>query len=49
MDRPAKWPTSWPMAPPLVFAAIKEITRDTAHLPVQQAFDLVIEVQAENR
>jgi crotonobetainyl-CoA hydratase len=27
--------------PPLVFAAIKEITRDTAHLPVQQAFDLV--------
>jgi crotonobetainyl-CoA hydratase len=27
--------------PPLVFAAIKEITRDTAHLPVQQVFDLV--------
>jgi crotonobetainyl-CoA hydratase len=27
--------------PPLVFAAIKEITRDTAHLPIQQAFDLV--------
>jgi len=27
--------------PPLVFAAIKEITRETAHLPVQQAFDLV--------
>jgi crotonobetainyl-CoA hydratase len=27
--------------PPLVFAAIKEITRDTAHLSVQQAFDLV--------
>ncbi len=27
--------------PPLVFAAIKEITRDTAHLPVQQAFDMV--------
>ena len=26
---------------PLVFAAIKEITRDTAHLPVQQAFDMV--------
>ena len=25
----------------LVFAAIKEITRETAHLPVQQAFDLV--------
>jgi crotonobetainyl-CoA hydratase len=27
--------------PPLVFAAIKEIMRETAHLPVQQAFDLV--------
>jgi crotonobetainyl-CoA hydratase len=27
--------------PPLVYAAIKEIARQTAHLPVQQAFDLV--------
>ena len=27
--------------PPLVFAAIKQIARETAHLPVQQAFDLV--------
>ena len=27
--------------PPLVFAAIKETLRETAHLPVQQAFDLV--------
>lgn len=27
--------------PPLVFAAIKEIARETAHLPMQQAFDLV--------
>jgi crotonobetainyl-CoA hydratase len=27
--------------PPLVFAALKEIVRETAHLPVQQAFDLV--------
>ena len=27
--------------PPLVFAAIKDITRETAHLPVQQAFDMV--------
>ena len=27
--------------PPLVFAAIKEVTRETAHLPVQQAFDMV--------
>ncbi|MBM4219457.1 MAG: crotonobetainyl-CoA hydratase [Gammaproteobacteria bacterium] len=27
--------------PPLVFAAIKEIVRETAHLPIQQAFNLV--------
>ena len=27
--------------PPLVFAAIKEIIRETSHLPIQQAFDLV--------
>ena len=27
--------------PPLVFAAIKEVDRETAHLPVQQAFDMV--------
>jgi crotonobetainyl-CoA hydratase len=27
--------------PPLVFACIKEIHRETSHLPVQQAFDLV--------
>ncbi|MGE4253092.1 MAG: carnitinyl-CoA dehydratase [Parvibaculaceae bacterium] len=27
--------------PPLVFAAIKEVLRETSHLPVQQAFDLV--------
>ncbi len=27
--------------PPLVFAAIKEVARETAHLPVQQAFGLV--------
>jgi crotonobetainyl-CoA hydratase len=27
--------------PPLVFAAIKEVLRETAHLPVQQAFDLI--------
>ncbi len=26
--------------PPLVFAAIKEVARETAHLPIQQAFDL---------
>ncbi|NDE88274.1 MAG: carnitinyl-CoA dehydratase, partial [Gammaproteobacteria bacterium] len=27
--------------PPLVFAAIKEIVRETAHLPIQDAFDKV--------
>jgi len=27
--------------PPLVFAAIKETVRETMHLPIQQAFDLV--------
>ena len=27
--------------PPLVFAAIKEVARETGHLPVQQAFDMV--------
>ncbi len=27
--------------PPLVFAAIKEVDRETSHLPVQQAFDMV--------
>jgi crotonobetainyl-CoA hydratase len=27
--------------PPLVFAAIKETVRETAHLPIQQAFDMV--------
>jgi crotonobetainyl-CoA hydratase len=27
--------------PPLVFAAIKEVVRETAHLPIQEAFDLI--------
>jgi crotonobetainyl-CoA hydratase len=27
--------------PPLVFAAIKETVRETLHLPIQEAFDLV--------
>jgi crotonobetainyl-CoA hydratase len=27
--------------PPLVFAALKEVIRETAHLPLEQAFDLV--------
>ena len=31
--------------PPLVFAAIKEVMRRTAHLPVQEAFDRVIKLR----
>ena len=31
--------------PPLVFAAIKEVVRETSHLPIQQAFDLVTKRQ----
>jgi crotonobetainyl-CoA hydratase len=27
--------------PPLVFAAIKEVLRETSHLPVQEAFDMI--------
>ncbi|MCB1377774.1 MAG: crotonobetainyl-CoA hydratase [Alphaproteobacteria bacterium] len=41
MDRAREIAAQLADGPPLVFAAIKEITRDTAHLPVQQAFDLV--------
>ena len=33
--------------PPLVFAAIKEVVRETAHLPVQTAFDLLNRQQLE--
>jgi crotonobetainyl-CoA hydratase len=33
--------------PPLVFAAIKEIIRETSHLPIQQAFDLVTKRKLE--
>lgn len=33
--------------PPLVFAAIKEIVRETAHLPIQEAFDLVTKRRLE--
>jgi crotonobetainyl-CoA hydratase len=28
--------------PPLVFAALKEVIRETGHLPIQKAFDLVV-------
>jgi crotonobetainyl-CoA hydratase len=33
--------------PPLVFAAIKETIRETAHLPIQQAFDMVTKRRLE--
>ncbi len=41
MDRAREVATMLADGPPLVFAAIKEIVRETSHLPVQQAFDLV--------
>jgi crotonobetainyl-CoA hydratase len=41
MDRARELAAQLAEGPPLVFAAIKEITRETAHLPVQQAFDMV--------
>ncbi len=41
MDRAREIAGQLADGPPLVFAAIKEITRETAHLPVQQAFDMV--------
>jgi crotonobetainyl-CoA hydratase len=33
--------------PPLVYAAIKETLRETMHLPLQQAFDLVTKRKLE--
>ncbi|MFM7786503.1 MAG: carnitinyl-CoA dehydratase [Gammaproteobacteria bacterium] len=41
MDRAREVATMLADGPPLVFAAIKEIVRETSHLTVQQAFDLV--------
>ena len=41
MDRARELAQRLAAGPPLVFAAIKETLRETAHLPVQQAFDLV--------
>ena len=41
MERARELAAQLAEGPPLVFAAIKEITRETAHLPVQQAFDMV--------
>jgi len=41
MTRARELATQLAEGPPLVFAAIKEIVRETTHLPVQQAFDLV--------
>jgi crotonobetainyl-CoA hydratase len=41
MERARELAAQLAEGPPLVFAAIKEVVRETAHLPVQQAFDLV--------
>jgi crotonobetainyl-CoA hydratase len=41
MDRARALADQLASGPPLVFAAIKEIDRETAHLPVQEAFHLV--------
>jgi len=41
MDRAREVAAQLADGPPLVFAAIKEVDRETAHLPVQQAFDMV--------
>lgn len=45
MERARELAAQLAEGPPLVFAAIKEITRETAHLPVQQAFDMVTKRQ----
>ncbi len=41
MDRARELAELLAGGPPLVFAAIKEVVRETGHLPVQNAFDLV--------
>ena len=41
MDRARALADQLAAGPPLVFAAIKEVVRETAHLPIQQAFDRV--------
>jgi crotonobetainyl-CoA hydratase len=41
MDRARALADLLAAGPPLVFAAIKETVRETAHLPIQQAFDMV--------
>ncbi|MET0482330.1 MAG: carnitinyl-CoA dehydratase [Aestuariivirgaceae bacterium] len=41
MDRARELADLLASGPPLVFAAIKETIRETAHLPIQQAFDMV--------
>jgi crotonobetainyl-CoA hydratase len=41
MDRARELADHLADGPPLVFAAIKEVLRETAHLTVQQAFDMV--------
>ena len=39
--RPRTWPTSWPMARRWSLPPSRRSTRETMHLPIQQAFDLV--------
>jgi crotonobetainyl-CoA hydratase len=41
MTRAREMATQLADGPPLVFAAIKETVRETLHLPIQDAFDLV--------
>ncbi|MBG1231263.1 carnitinyl-CoA dehydratase [Aestuariivirga litoralis] len=41
MERAREVAAQLASGPPLVFAAIKEVDRETGHLPVQQAFDMV--------
>jgi crotonobetainyl-CoA hydratase len=41
LDRAREFADLLAGGPPLVFAAIKEVLRETAHLPIQHAFDLV--------
>ena len=48
MDRAREVANQLASGPPLVFAAIKEITRDTAHLSIQQAFDIVTSRQIKS-
>jgi len=45
MDRAREVATLLASGPPLVFAAIKEVVRETAHLPIHDAFDQITRKQ----